>query len=245
MEILVGALIGLAIGTTGVGGGTLTAPVLILLLGFSPRAAVATALIFSTLVKVSASMFYVLRRQVDFKVLGHMLGGGIPGALLGAFFLQRLRTGSADTWIMGIIGAFVVVSATSSMLFSGRSSQPAQPRLGSLLMAALPIGLETTFSSAGAGALGTIALFNMTALSPAMIVGTDLLFGLMVSGIGAAVQILAGNYVWLALVKLVPAGILGSLAGSMLVKLLPSRLLRPIVLACSAIVGVALILKCF
>jgi uncharacterized membrane protein YfcA len=242
MEILIGLVIGFAIGTTGVGAGTLTAPALILVVGLSPRTAVATALIFSTAVKVWASAFYAFRRQIDFKVLGHMLIGGIPGALSGALFLQHLRNRTFDTWIMGTVGALVVITSVSSMLYAGRRAQTA-PRLNSLPILTLPIGLETTFSSAGAGALGTIVLFNFTALAPAVVVGTDLLFGLLVSAIGAAVNIIAGNYAWIILVKLVPAGIVGTLAGSSVARKLPSQTLRTVVLLCAASVGVVLLYK--
>jgi len=70
MQIVIGLVIGVAIGSTGVGGGTLTAPALILLLGYSPRIAVATALLYSAVVKIGAAVVYLSRQQVNFRVLG-------------------------------------------------------------------------------------------------------------------------------------------------------------------------------
>src|SRR5262249_2455627 len=116
MELLIGLLIGIAIGSTGVGGGTLTAPALILLMGYSPRVAVATALVFSAVVKIGASVVYLTRRQVDFRVLGRLLIGGLPGAALGALALQGFRTTKANDWILFTVGMIVASSALINLM---------------------------------------------------------------------------------------------------------------------------------
>ena len=90
----------------------------------------------------------------------------------------------------------------------------------------LPVGAEVGFSAAGAGALGTIALFATTNLTTAEVVGTDVLFGLGLSLAGGGVQLSAGNYDSAILLRLVVGGAFGALLGANLTAFLPSRGLR-------------------
>jgi uncharacterized protein len=91
---------------------------------------------------------------------------------------------------------------------------------------ALPIGAETGFSAAGAGAIGSIALLGLTALSASQVIGTDMFFGLAMSSVGGGIQFTAGHYVPALLLKLVVGGIPGVLVGANTSALLPSRPLR-------------------
>jgi uncharacterized membrane protein YfcA len=90
MEIVLGFLIAVLIGLTGVGGGVITAPALILFLGVSPAESVGTALLFTAIVKLVAAPVYLARKQVNFRILGLLLAGGLPGVLAGSYFLARL-----------------------------------------------------------------------------------------------------------------------------------------------------------
>ena len=248
MEFLIGLVIGVAIGSTGVGGGTLTAPALILLMGYSPRIAVATALLFSAIVKIGASVVYLARHQVDFRVLGRLLIGGLPGAALGALALQRFRSTKADGWILFSVGMIVATSALINLMNMTKQKREAiterrNNRLNLIPMFSLPIGIESGFSSAGSGALGTLVLFNTTALAPTVVVGTDLVFGLLVSSVGGGIHAYAGSCDWNALGKLIPAGIIGCLIGARAGRSLPATTLRKAVLACTAFVGVSLLWK--
>lgn len=243
MDIVIGLVIGFAIGATGVGGGTLTAPALVLLMGYSPRLAVGTALVFATVVKIFASAEYLFRKQIHFKVLGYLLLGGIPGALIGALALEKLNVARANQWILFGIGAVVMVSAITSVVKFRSSRPPDSPKSKLLPLLALPIGLETGFSSSGAGALGTVLLFHFTTLPPAMVVGTDLAFGLAVSAIGGSVHALSGTCNWVALYRLIPAGIVGSLLGVRACTVLPKQALRKSILICAAMIGLTLVVK--
>jgi uncharacterized membrane protein YfcA len=243
MELIIGLLIGAAIGSTGVGGGTLTAPALILLMGYEPRIAVATALVFSAAVKIWASGVYLARHQVDFSILWRLLAGGLPGTILGALALQGLRTSQANQWILLVVGATVVVSALVSLASIRKRQRETSTRLNWIPVFSLPIGLESGFSSAGTGALGTLVLFNFTALAPAMVVGTDLVFGMLVSAIGGGIHAASGSCNWDALTRLIPAGVVGSLIGARACRAVPAATLRKAVLICTAAVGVSLLWK--
>src|SRR5258708_34369715 len=84
MEILAGFLIALAIGITGVGAGSITAPILILFFHQSATDAVTTELVFGTVVKLIATPIYLSRGHVDFRVLKFMAFGGLPAVLAGS-----------------------------------------------------------------------------------------------------------------------------------------------------------------
>ena len=107
MTYFLGFVIAIAIGLTGVGAGTLTTPLLILTVGLPARIAVGTALIFGAVVKIITSPVYMARRQVDWRTLGIMLAGGVPGVLIGVFLLR----GVDGKVITGVIGITIVIVA--------------------------------------------------------------------------------------------------------------------------------------
>lgn len=226
MEILTGFLIALAIGLTGVGGGTLTAPVLMLFFARSTPEAVALALLFSAIIKLVAAPLYIVRKQVDYSVLWRMAMGGVPGVLLGTLILQYLDKKSLNGPVLLVVGATVLFSSLSNLfrrqvteLPDGRWAK-AMPWLTGL------IGAEVGFSSAGAGALGTVVIMRCTTLPPAKIVGTDMLFGLVLSLVGGGLHLTMGGVPQGMLVQLLIGGIPGVLIGAQLASVLPARRLR-------------------
>src|SRR5271157_1461402 len=90
VEILVGFLIALAIGVTGVGAGSITAPILILFFHQSASDAVTTALVFGTVVKLIATPIYLARGQVNSRVLKYTALGGLPAVVAGSVVLTTL-----------------------------------------------------------------------------------------------------------------------------------------------------------
>lgn len=239
MEYTLGFLISIAIGLTGVGAGTLTTPLLILALGVPARIAVGTSLIFGAAVKIITSPVYMARRQVDWRTLGYMLAGGVPGVLIGVFMLRGLD----GRMIMGIIGATIVVVAVFNLLRPAPEHR--HDRTPWLAAVALPIGAEVGFSSAGAGALGGLSLLSMTKLSPAAVVGTDLVFGLVLSLIGGGVNAASGTVDVSVLTKLLTGGIPGAILGAYLVGKIPSRQLRAGLSGAMALLGANLFYKAF
>src|SRR5947209_4960882 len=159
MAILLGFLIAIAIGVTGVGGGILTAPILILFLGMPPVESVTVALLFAAAVKLLIAPAYVWRKQVDFRILGKLLAGGIPGVLLGSLTLERLNSARQSKILYAVLGVTIALAAGLNLwrLRKQTAPTPVRDRSGWLPLLALPIGAEVGFSSAGAGALGTLA----------------------------------------------------------------------------------------
>jgi len=227
LEITLGFLIALGVGLTGVGAGSVTAPVLILLLGVPAPIAVGTALVYGALIKAVALPSYLLRKQVNFRVLAWMLAGGLPGALIGSYLLDRVR-GMHSGLIYGVLGATIMISASLNVWRAWKShgDRPAEDHRRWLPAIALPIGAEVGFSSAGAGALGSLVLLGLTSLAPSQVVATDVFFGFALSLTGGGIQFSSGNYDAALLTRLLLGGFAGVLLGANLSAWLPARPLR-------------------
>lgn len=229
MMTLAGFLVALAIGLTGVGGGVLMTPVLILGFGMQPAVAVGTALLFVTAVKLLAAPVYVVRRQVDCRSAGLLLLGGLPGAAAGVFVHRWFAHGNLRSAVLVLVGLTIVALALVQMCRWVRCravTEHGRSRRGWLSWIGLAIGVEVGFSSAGAGALGNLALMNCTRAAPAVIVGTDLLFGLAIAAAAGSLHFSAGHADTEALRRLCLGGIPGALAGAWMATFLPSRPFR-------------------
>lgn len=230
MEYLIGFVIALFIALTGVGAGTITTPLLILFLGVPTTLAVSTGLVFSAAVKLVLVPSQIIRRQVDWKILAFMVLGGLPGVLLGSLVLSHLATTGSTKIMNGTLGAVLVFTAVYQLAFSFRAAKAGQTqpdRTGWLALLMFPVGAEVGFSSAGAGALGSAALLSLTALSPVQIVGTDILFGFLLSLIGSGAHLLHGGSVSQGLLKhLVLGGLGGVILGTWSARYIPRRPLR-------------------
>lgn len=226
--ILLGFMIATVIGLTGVGGGTITAPLLILVLRLKGAVAVGTALTFAAIIKFTVAPMCLFRRQVDFKMFGLMCLGGLPGVILGGRLLVSVSKKVDPHLLYLILGITVVIAAALNVYRLVRQKTQTgtgnRPRLIPFLT--FPIGAEVGFSSAGSGALGTLTLLGLTDLKAATVVGTDICFGLVVSVVGSGIQLFAGNYDLKVLELLVTGGVFGSLFGGFLAMRIPSRPLK-------------------
>src|SRR3569832_1757472 len=99
MEYALGFVIAVFIGLTGVGAGSMTTPLLILLLGMPTAQAVGTALIFGASIKIITTPFYWKRRQIDLKALAYLLATGLPGVLIGSLLLGGIKS----DWITAFV----------------------------------------------------------------------------------------------------------------------------------------------
>ena len=228
MEILAGFIIALAIGLTGVGAGSITAPILILFFHQSASDSVTTALVFGTVVKLIATPIYLARGHVNFRVLKYIGMGGLPAVVVGSLLLSQFDKNSMTRPILIIVGITVILSAAGTLWRSlyreGITAKPVAENWLPWIVA--PIGFEVGFSSAGAGALGSVALMRFTTLLPAEVVGTDLAFGLLLSVFAGGIHASMNGVPWLILGKLLVGGIPGVLIGTQLTKVLAPRKMR-------------------
>jgi len=229
MEYAIGFLIAFVMAITGVGAGSITAPLLLLFLHVPVEVGVGTALAYSTLVKLIVVPIQVWRRQINYRILAFMLVGGLPGVIAGSILFRYFFLKNSQNLLYIVLGLIIAGTSAWHILryFKPKTRDTQQAdRPRSLAAAMLPVGIEVGFSSSGAGALGTIALLGFTSLTTAQIVGTDLAFGFFVSLVGSGVHMLHGGYDSALLMKLVCGGTLGALAGSAAAPRLPNRQLR-------------------
>jgi uncharacterized membrane protein YfcA len=228
LEILAGFLIALAIGITGVGAGSITAPILILFFNQSATDAVTTALVFGTVVKLIATPIYLARGHVNFHVLKYMAIGGLPATLVGSILLVRLNQKSLTNPVLLIVGLTVLATAGATLWRSLAKSIALRPAIHAKWLPCIvaPIGFEVGFSSAGAGALGTVVLMRYTELAAPDVVGTDIAFGLLLSIFAGGVHASMTGVPWHILLLLLIGGVPAVLIGTQLIHVVSPRKMR-------------------
>lgn len=199
--VVSGFLTGVIVGMTGVGGGAIMTPVLILLLGVAPHTAVGTDLVFATITKLVAVRVHQSRGTIDWQVVRRLAAGSLPAAVTVLLLMYGLSLSrGAGNVILPALGAALVLTSLA-MIFRGtlhgvgkklRSSIPqsfkrAQP--GMTVLAGIVLGAMVALTSIGAGALGATMLVYLYPyrLTPAKLVGTDLAHAIplaLVAGLG-------------------------------------------------------------
>jgi uncharacterized membrane protein YfcA len=241
MNFVIGFLIALAVGMTGIGGGSFTVPALVLLVGLTAGEAVGTAFVFAGIVRLIAAPFYLAGKHFNGRYLWLLLGGAIPGLLIGTYVLRLLGREAGNPVVIIVLG--ILLATSSSITFAPRVQNPDFARKNSrwLPWLALPIGIESGFSSAGAGALGTVLLLNYSEMTPPQVVGTDLVFGLVLATIGAAFHWKFGAMNTAVLAQLLAGGVPGVLVGCTLARIVPARRLKAVVAAVAIFAGLQLV----
>jgi uncharacterized membrane protein YfcA len=240
MEIAIGFVIAVLVGMTGVGGGSFTTPLLVLVCGISGAEAVGTALVFSTVIRAVAAPFFLAAKKVHFRYLRLMLLGGIPGLLAGTYLLAAMRARWNPVVLM-LIGATLVVSAAITFFYGIRKPALQRDTGPWLPWVMLPVGIETGFSSAGAGALGTMLLFNCSDMPAAQVVGTDILFGIALAATGSIFHFGLGSVSGALLKGLLLGGVPGVLLGCRFNGKLPSVKLKALTAMIALFLGLQLV----
>ena len=241
MNFLIGFLIAVAVGLTGIGGGSFTVPALMLVVGLAAGEAVGTAFLFAGVLRLIAAPFYLLAKQIHSRYLYLLLLGAVPGLLVGTWALRFLNREGGNPLITVLLG--ILLAASSSVTFVRRVQNRtfAGKNHYWLPWLALPIGVESGFSSAGAGALGTVLLLNYSEITPSQVVGTDLLFGLVLAVIGGAFHWTFGSINSPVLIELLVGGVPGVIAGCLLARRVPANKLRTAVAMVAIFAGLQLL----
>jgi uncharacterized protein len=241
IHLLFGFVIALAVGLTGIGGGSFTVPVLLLIVGLPAGEAVGTAFVFAAVLRLIAAPFYLLGRQVHSRYFRLLLVGAIPGLVIGMIALRSLAKTDNSPIVTILIGLLLAVC--SSVTFVPRAQNPRFARKNArwLPWLAFPIGVESGFSSAGAGALGTVLLLNYSEMVPAQVIGTDILFGLVLAMIGSAVHWTLGSISPTVLLQLLAGGVPGVVIGCLLARRVPAQKLKAVIAAIAICAGLQLV----
>jgi uncharacterized membrane protein YfcA len=236
--ITAGFAVGLLVGMTGVGGGSLMTPLLTLLFGVSPSVAVGTDLAFASITKSAGTITHRFNGTVNWAIVRRLCLGALPAALVATLVLSQF--GTLDARIGQIIRYSIagsVMLTVVALLFRRRmltwiTAHPERQLQGRALNAATIIsgavlGTLVTVSSIGAGAVGaTLLVMLYPKLSPAEVAGTDIAYAVPLTAIAAAGHWWLGSIDWTLLVTLLIGSLPGITLGSMLARKVPERFLR-------------------
>ena len=256
MNAVAGFGVGTMVGMTGVGGGALMTPILVLVFGVAPVAAVGTDLWVAALTKIIGGTVHQRRGSVDWGVLRRLCLGSLPTALLTLAWLHASGAGQLrQGMILHALGAVLLLTALA-MVFKKRTHafgqsirarapeafKRAQPAL--TVLAGAILGFLVTFTSVGAGALGTVMLVYLypMRLTPAKLVGTDIVHAIPLTLLAGSGHLAMGNVDVSLLGGLLLGSIPGVLLGSMLSNKAPENWLRSAIAAVLALVGTKLLL---
>lgn len=244
-----GFAVGLLVGLTGVGGGSLMTPLLTLLFGINPAVAVGTDLAFASITKTAGTLTHRIRNNVHWDIVKRLSLGALPAALLATAALHYY--GTLDKQIGQIIRytiAFSVMLTVVAIIFRGRvqlwmQAHPSRqlhgkPLLVTTIVAGAAIGTLVTVSSIGAGAVGaTILVLLYPKLSPAEIAGTDIAYAVPLTAIAAIGHWWLGSLNWDLLGSLLIGSLPGITLGSLASRAVPEAFLRG--LLATTLTGVA------
>ena len=255
--ILAGFRVGLVVGLTGVGGGSLMTPILIFFFGVKPHLAIGTDLLFAAFTKLGGTVRLARARLVDWRIVFNLSAGSIPAALITLYVLHRV--GPADPAVQaimtGTLGAALLLTAAATLykavrgktlpatLAAGEEDRAARPRHWGLPLAlGALVGTLVTLTSVGAGAIGVSVLLIIYPLLPLpRIVAADIAYAVpltLVAGLGHASL---GSVEWPLLALLLAGSLPGIWLGSHLIHRINERVVRSILSVLLAWAGIKLI----
>ena len=241
IHLLLGFSIALAVGLTGIGGGSFTVAALLLLVGLPAGEAVGTAFVFAGVLRLIAAPFYLLGRQVHSRYFKLLVAGAVPGLVLGMLALRSVAKAENSGVVTIILGVLLAVSSSISFFPRVQNPRFAVENTQWLPWLAFPIGVESGFSSAGTGALGTVLLLNYSEMVPAQVIGADILFGLVLAIIGSVVHWTIGSVSTPVLLQLLAGGVPGVIFGCLAARKVPAQKLKAVIAAIAICAGLQLV----
>lgn len=234
--MLFGLGVGLLIGMTGIGGGSLMTPLLILFAGIHPTVAIGTDLAYGAITKTVGGWRHLRKGTVDLGVSKWLAFGSVPGSIAGVIVLELWLKHSPEVLLTGVAIALLVVSI--SMLFRALFLRAAVEReresvflTDAVKVRAVVLGAVLGFllglTSVGSGALIGLALILVFRLTPHRVVGTDVFHAAIVLWAAGLAQLVAGNIDFGLMANILVGSLPGVLIGSALIDKIPAVVLRP------------------
>jgi uncharacterized membrane protein YfcA len=250
---LSGLLVGLLVGQTGMGGGSLMTPLLVLAFGIHPATAVGTDLLYASATKGAGTLVHGLNSTVDWRIARRLAYGSLPGTALTLLVLSEIHLneqeqGRAVSLVLGvmlILTALALLARARILVWAGPWLDRITParQAGLTVLTGLGLGVLVTMSSVGAGALGVTALLLLYPRAPmAVIVGTDIAHAVPLTLLAGMGHWYLGSVDGGLLVSLLTGSIPGIVLGSWLAARMPEVVLRPILALTLAAVGVRIVL---
>jgi uncharacterized membrane protein YfcA len=248
-----GLSVGMLVGLTGVGGGSLMTPILILVFGISPVSAVGTDLLYAAATKTAGSLVHGAHATIDWRVVGRLALGSVPAAIITLLALNALGIDShkANALVSNVLGAALMVTA-AALVFRTWLLRAYAAKVGRLspkltlrytVLTGAILGVLVASTSVGAGALGVTALILLYPELPAVrLVGSDIAHAVPLTLVAGAGHWLLGNIDFSLMGMLLMGSIPGILIGSALAPRIPEVYLRRVMAVVLAAVAVKLFL---
>lgn len=249
---IAGLLVGILVGLTGVGGGSLMTPLLVLMFGVSAKTAVGTDLLFAALTKIVGSAVHGRRDTIEWPIVRRMAMGSVPAAIATLLILDRIGDVGKSTEHVILLALATLLAMTAiavigrKWLFRHRGDAPRSAGAtlyGTIVLGAL-IGVAVSLSSVGAGAIGvTVLLLLYPRLSVSRIVGSDIAHAVPLALIAGTGHWMMGAVDPVLLINLLIGSIPGVILGSHLSSRAPDKLLQPLLATVLAVSSWQLFVK--
>jgi len=255
--IFAGFFVGVVVGLTGVGGGSLMTPILIFVFGVKPYMAVGTDLLFAAFTKMGGTVKMARSGLVPWRVVLHLSAGSIPAALATLWVLKNV--GPADAAIQSLmtstLGVALLLTAAATLykavrgktapirIAAGQEAVVTTPRHWSLpLLLGGLIGTLVSLTSVGAGAIGVTALMLLYPMLPLpRIVAADIAYAVPLTLVAGAGHASLGSVDWSMLGLLLAGSLPGIWLGSHFMTRVPERAIRSLLSLLLAYAGTKLI----
>ncbi|MCZ7525347.1 MAG: sulfite exporter TauE/SafE family protein [Acidimicrobiia bacterium] len=238
--VLAGAIVGLTVGLTGMGGGALMTPMLVLLFGVPPLTAVSSDLVVSLVMKPVGGAIHWRRGTVRTDLARWLVVGSVPAAFAGAALVGTMEPAGVEGWLRRALGLALVASAVMMVMrarFAAARGSARAP-VSSPVSPALTVGVGAIggfvvgLTSVGSGTLVIVLLMWLyPTLTPAELVGTDLVQAVPLVGAAAFGHLLFGEVVFALTLSLLVGGIPGVYLGARMSARASQRVVRPALLA--------------
>jgi len=250
VKILVGFIVGILIGMTGVGGGVLLLPVLIFGLRIPAIVAVGSDALFNFFTKIPASLLHLKNGTVRRKVVIALGIGSVPGSVIGINLLMYIRSiygNGVNNFIKTAVGVLLIV-VPMLLLFQRQIEErvatrpPTMKGLAGIAMIGLVAGFLVGMTSVGSGSIIMMLLLLLYSFPPKVNVGTDIVHAVILTGVTGLLHFRLGNVDPSLVLSLLIGSIPGGLIGSHLATRMPMLWLRRILCTLLLITGARMLL---
>ena len=243
-----GFCVGLLVGVTGVGGGALMTPLLVLFFGVTPATAVGTDLLYACITKGCGTLVHGLNGSVDWKITARLAAGSVPATVATLSWLYHLHQSAAGAapLISTVLGVALIATALSLIFrkkilaysYHHHGELPARKVALLTVLTGAVLGILVSLSSVGAGAIGcTVLLLLYPRLPVARIVGSDIAHAVPLTLLAGIGHWWLGSVDWAILLSLLVGSLPGVSIGSYVSSRIPDRILRPILATTLVVVG--------
>jgi uncharacterized protein len=257
MNILAGFGVGVMVGMTGVGGGSLMAPIMVLIFGMAPAAAVGTDLWFSAITKIAGGAMMQNKGRVDWQIVRRLWMGSLPMSIVTLAWMHYTGVGQSKPRVILIALGWVLLVTSLATIFRNRTHAFAQSlhsntqqgfiRVQPVLtvLAGMVLGFLVTLTSVSAGALGTVMLLYLYPfrMKPRELVGTDIVHAVPLGFVAGTGHMLMGDVNFTLLGSLLVGSIPGIVLGTMFAGKAPETMVRIAIGVVLAAVGIKLLLE--